>query len=372
MTASSARLSAEHSDASEAISRFEQAGPIDIRSVALSGIFLLLLFYTLYFAAPVLMPIAVAVLFNLLLAPAVRLLARLRIPQPLGAALVLALGLGLFAGAVSLLADPAREWMQKAPDSFYQVETKLRSLKEPIEKIQQASSQIEQATQLGDKQPTQKVEIERPGLTQALLAGTPEVLASTGIVIVLLYFLLASGDSIRRKVVSVIPLLQDKKRAVEIMRGIERDISYYLLTVTFINLVLGIIVTLVLTALGVPNPLLWGAMIALFNYAPYIGAAAGIVILAAVGLLSFDTLPQALLVPGFFLVLTVLEGQLITPMILGRRLLLSPVAIFITMVIWGWLWGVTGALIAVPLLASIKIICENFEPLQPVAEFLSP
>jgi predicted PurR-regulated permease PerM len=124
--------------------------------------------------------------------------------------------------------------------------------------------------------------------------------------------------------------------------------------------------------LGVPNPILWGAMVAILNYAPYIGPAASTIALTIVGLLSFDSVLEALMVPGSFLLITTVEGQFITPMILGQRLLLSPVAIFLSMILWGWLWGVAGALLAVPLLASFKIVCDNLEPLQPISEFLEP
>jgi predicted PurR-regulated permease PerM len=351
------------------------AGPIDIRSFVLTGIFALLLFHTLHFAAPILMPITVAMLFNLLLSPAVRMLNRLRIPQALAALLVLIVLLSLVAGAMALLTEPAREWLQRLPYSAFRMEQRLQELKEPIERLQQVTEQLEQAAQLGgdgngDVNESSSVEIRSPGLIRLVLTGTPAVLATIGVVIVLLFFLLASGDALTRKIVSVMPRLTDKRRAVGIIRGIERDISFYLLNVTWINLTLGTVLSLALWLLGVPNPLLWGALIALLNYAPYIGALIGLIILAAVGLLSFDSLGQALLVPGVFAVMTVLEGQILTPLILGRRLALSPVAIFIAMLTWGWLWGIAGALIAVPLLASFKIVCENLEALRPIAVLL--
>ena len=346
---------------------------VDIRSAMLTGIFVMLVFYTLYFAASVLMPIILALLFNFLLAPVVRLLNKLGIPQTVGAALVLIVTLGALFGAISLLATPAEEWVRAAPQNFHKIEEKLRLLRQPIEKIQRATEQIEQATTAGNKdQPTQKVELQGPSLATTVLSGTPGILATTGMVIVLLYFLLASGDSLRRKVVSVNPRRQDKKRAVEIMRGLEQDISHYLLTVTLINLSLGACAAIGLYLSGVPNALLWGTMVALFNFAPYIGAITSVIILAAVGLLTFDTLGQALLVPGIVAALSVIEGQIVTPAILGQRLSLSPVAVFIAMILWGWLWGIPGALLAVPLLASFKIVCEKFEPLQPVATFLAP
>ena len=346
---------------------------VDIRSAMLTGIFVMLVFYTLYFAASVLMPIILALLFNFLLAPVVRLLNKLGIPQTVGAALVLIVTLGALFGAMSLLATPAEDWIRAAPQNFHKIEEKLRLLRQPIEKIQRATEQIEQATTAGNKdQPTQKVELQGPSLTSTLLSGTPAILATTGVVIVLLYFLLASGDSLRRKVVSVIPRLQDKKRAVEILRDLEQDISYYLLTVTLLNLSLGACAGIGLYLSGVPNALLWGAMVALSNFAPYVGAAASVIILAAVGLLTFDTLGQALLVPGIVAALSIVEGQIVTPAILGQRLSLNPVAIFIAMILWGWLWGIPGALLAVPLLASFKIVCEKLEPLQSVATFLAP
>lgn len=349
-------------------------GPIDIRSFVLTGIFALLLFHTLHFAAPILMPITVAMLFNLLLSPAVRVLNRLRIPQALAALLVIIVLLSLVAGAVALLTEPAREWLQRLPYSAFRMEQRLQELKEPIEKLQQVTEQLEQATQLnngnGEADGSSSVEIRSPGLIRLVLTGTPAVLASIGVVIVLLFFLLASGDALTRKIVSVMPRLTDKRRAVGIIRGIERDISFYLLNVTWINLTLGATLSVALWLLGVPNPLLWGALIALLNYAPYIGALIGLIILTAVGLLSFDNLGQALLVPGVFTVMTVLEGQILTPLILGRRLALSPVAIFIAMLTWGWLWGIAGALIAVPLLASFKIVCENLDTLRPIAVLL--
>ncbi|MFO1431792.1 MAG: AI-2E family transporter [Candidatus Competibacteraceae bacterium] len=350
-----------------------EIGRVDIRSAMLTGIFIMLVFYTLYFAAPVLMPIILAMLFNLLLAPVVRLLSKFGIPQALGAALVLLVSLGVLLGGVTLLATPAEEWIKAGPENFQKIEQKLRTLRKPIEQIQKATEQIQQVTTPSDgNQSAQKVELQGPSLTSTLLSGTPEILATTGVVIVLLYFLLASGDSLRRKVVSVIPRLQDKKRAVEIMRGLEHDISHYLLTVTLINSSLGAVATVGLYWMGVPNAMLWGAMVALFNFAPYVGATVSVIILAAVGLLTFDTLGQALLVPGIVATLSVIEGQIITPAVLGQRLSLSPVAIFIAMILWGWLWGVPGALLAVPLLASFKIVCEKLEPLQPVATFLAP
>ena len=342
------------------------------RSLAITGIFVMLLFYTLYFAAPVLIPITLALLLNMLLAPGVVLLTRLRIPQALAAALVVLSAVMMIIGALYVLSGPAQEWLQKAPASFYKVEQKLRELKKPIEDIKKATEQIEEATQLNKLPQAQEVTIQRASLTDLLLSGTPQIVATTGIVTILVYFLLASGDTFLRKLVTVIPTLRDKKRAVEIVRNIQEDISFYLLTITLTNLGLGLLVSAALGFIGVPNPMLWGAMVAILNFAPYIGAITNLIILTIVGILTFDSLTQALLIPGVFAIITVLISHAILPAVLGRRLLLSPVAIFIAIMLWGWLWGVLGALLAVPLLASFKIICERVEPLRPIAEFLTP
>lgn len=343
------------------------------RPMALTGIFIIAVFYFLYFAAPVLMPITFALLLNMLLMPGVRLLVRCHLPTPLAAAIVLSSAVFLLLGTIYLLARPAQEWLQKAPDSFYKVEQKLRTITEPIENIEKATAKIEQATKSGNQSTeTQEITLVRPSLTDILLSGTPQVLATAGVVTILLFFLLSSGDTFLRKLVAVIPTLEDKKRAVEIVRNIQGDISFYLLAITLVNLGLGISVAAVLAFLGVSNPLLWGAMVAILNFAPYVGAAVNLVVLTTVGMLSFDSLSQALLVPGIFAVLSVLASNVILPLALGQRLLLSPVAIFVAIMVWGWMWGVIGALLAVPLLASFKIVCERVESLQPIAEFLTP
>jgi len=342
------------------------------RSLALSGIFIMMVFYSLYFAAPVLIPITLALLLNMLLAPGVRLLVACYIPQALAAIIVVLSTVMMVAGAVYVLSGPAQKWLEKAPASFYKVEQKLSQLKKPFEDIKKATEQIEEATKLDKSLKSQEVEIKRASLTDLLLSGTPQIMATIGVVTILVYFLLASGDTFLRKLVTAIPSLRDKKRAVEIVRNIQEDISFYLMAITLTNLGLGLIVSLSLGIMGIPNPMLWGAMVAILNFVPYIGAITNLAVLSIVGMLTFDSLAHALLMPGVFAVLTVLANNALLPAVLGRRLLLSPVAIFIAIMLWGWLWGVWGALLAVPLLASFKIICERLEPLQPIAEFLTP
>jgi len=348
------------------ISRQEQ------RSIAINGIFVLLVLYSLYFAASVLIPITLAILLNLLFALPVRLLSSWGLPRALSAMIVVIATVCSLMITVYALSGPAQQWVEKVPGSFYKIEDKLRYLKKPIEETKKAIEKVEKATEFGKQSGANKVQIERPSLTDTLFSGTLELFASIGVVIILLFFLLSSGDAFLRKVVSVIPLLHDKKRAVDIIRNIEDDISFYLITITITNVCIGLVVSLAATILGIPNPYLWGVLTTILSYAPYVGPALITGLLAIVGMLTFDNLWMSLSVPVIYLLIAILGNNVILPIILGRRLTLSPVAIFVAIILWGWLWGVVGALAAVPLLASFKIICERIVPLKPISEFLTP
>jgi predicted PurR-regulated permease PerM len=200
---------------------------------------------------------------------------------------------------------------------------------------------------------------------------TGTFLAGLGESLVLLYLILASGDLFLHKLVRVMPTMRDKKRAVDISHEIQQQISNYLFSVSLINLGLGLIVGGGLYWLGVPNPAMWGMLIALLNFVPYFGPVAGISLLAVVGLLTFDNLWQALLPPAWYLLLHLLEANFITPVLLGRRFTLNPVVIFVSLIFWTWLWGVPGALLSVPILVSIKVICERVPSMSHVSELLT-
>lgn len=343
-------------------------GPIDVRSIALTGIFLLLFFYTLYFGRDFFLPVTLAFILSFLLAPLVRGLARFYIPYALGAGLVFTIVLGTASYGVYRLSTPASEWIAKAPQSLQDVRLKLRQFKQSIDKVMRATKQVEQITDMGEK--TETVQIAGPGFGRVMLIQTQQFIVGSGVMFILLFFLLSSGDLFLRKLVRVLPRLQDKKRAVEIVRQIEEDISTYLFTVMLINLGLGAAIGLALFFLGMPNPVLWGVMATLLNFIPYLGALTGIVVVTLVATLTFDPIWQILLAPSVYLLLNIIEAYFVTPVALGRRLTLNTVAIFLWVIFWGWLWGAAGALVAVPLLAILKIICDHIEPLAPIGEFL--
>ena len=346
--------------------------PFDIRSVALTGLFLLALFYTIYFLRSLLLPIVLALLLSYLLRPIVRGLARIKISTHLGSALLLLALVGGLAYAISFLAAPASGWLEKAPYSMHQLQQKMLPLKKPMEQVAQASGAIENMTAPSPpQQKTQTVEVKQHPLTDKLMVQTPEFVVSILTMLILLYFLLAYDGVFLAKIIKLMPTLSDKKRAVSIAHEIEGQVSRYLFTITIINCCLGLAVGLTVGLLGLPNPAMWGVMVAILNFIPYLGALAGIVFMTLGAVLSYNSFGYALLFPASYLVLASLEGNFITPMVMGRSLTLNPVLVLLSLTFWGWMWGIVGVVLAVPILAAFKIFCSHIEPMEPLAEFMS-
>jgi predicted PurR-regulated permease PerM len=342
---------------------------VEIRSLAITGLFVLALFYTLYFGRAFFLPIVLAFLLDFLLSPLIRTLKRARIPESLGAALVVLGLLGVTGGAVYGLSGPAKEWATKLPASMRDAENRLQKLRRPVEQVSKTAEQVEEATKMNDSKATEVV-VKGPSLGERLFGTTQTILTTLLEMIILLYFLLAAGDLFLQKLIKVLPQLRDKKKAVAIARETESSISTYLVTVTLLNVGLGFGVAAVMYLLDMPNPLLWGAMAAFAEFVPYLGAATMVALLSLAGLVTFEQVGHALLVPGGYLAVNLLQSQFISPLVLGRRLTLNPVAIFIGLVFWWWIWGVPGAFIAVPLIAMFKIFCDHIEALAPIGEFL--
>jgi predicted PurR-regulated permease PerM len=358
------------------LSRFFElfSGPVDVRSITLTGIFILLVFYTLYFARDFLLPVVLAFLLTFLLAPVVRGLNRIRVPETIGAALVILAVLSGVVYGVYSLSGPAGDWIEQAPQGLRRVERRIRDLQRPVSEVRKAAEQVqeqveEMAGQGGQRRPTE-VQLEGETLTGVVLTQTQAFLAGSIVTIILLYFLLASGDLFLRKLVRILPRLSDKKAAIEIARDMEDHISTYLVTMTLINIGLGIAVGTAMRLADMPNPVLWGVTAAVTNFVPYLGPMVTLGMIALVSLITFEDLGRALVAPALYVGLNALEGYLVTPMLLGRRLLLNPVVIFMGIIFWGWLWGIPGALLAVPILVTFKIFCDHIGPLAPIGEFL--
>jgi predicted PurR-regulated permease PerM len=227
------------------------------------------------------------------------------------------------------------------------------------------------AEKAAEQAKTPMLEVKESRGAGPILNWTGTLLVGIGETLVLVYLLLASGDLFLQKLVRVMPTLSDKKRAVEISHEIQQNISNYLFSVSVINLGLGLAVSGGLYFMGVPNAAMWGMLVAVLNFVPYFGPITGVIMLGTVGLLTFDTLGQGLLPPVWYLVLHLLESNLITPVLLGRRFTLNPVVIFVSLIFWTWLWGVPGALLSVPILVSIKVVCDRVPAMSPVSELLS-
>ena len=341
----------------------------DARHVALMGLFVLAVFYTLHLAQSFFLPIVLAILLDFLLSPLVRALRRIGLPEPGGAGIVVlgliaTLGLGIY-----YLAGPAADYLALAPQSIEKVREKIESMRGSVAQVTEAAEQVERVTDVGaDDGP--KVEIKGPSLTKQLFGGTAAFLSTATVVIFLTYFLLAVGDLFLQKLVAVLPQFKDKRVAVTIIRETEAQISLYLFTTTLINIGVGVVTGLVMYLLGMPNPVLWGVVAMVLNFVPYVGAVANVVLLALAALMTFEDTGRAMLVPGAFLALNLIESNLVTPAIYGNRMRLNTVALFIGLVFWWYIWGVPGAILAVPMMAAFKIACDHIESLSPIGEFL--
>jgi predicted PurR-regulated permease PerM len=205
----------------------------------------------------------------------------------------------------------------------------------------------------------------------SIFSWTGSVLGGVAETTVLLFMLLASGDLFMEKLVEVIPTVRDKKQATQICREIEQSISRYLLIVGLVNLTLGTLVGLSLYLLGLPNAAMWGGVAAFLNFIPYFGPIVGMFAVAIAGLLGFSTLGRGLLPAGAYLLLHLLEADLVTPFVVGRRYALNPIVIFGSLMFFAWLWGVIGALLAVPLLVTVKAVCDRVTMLSPLGRFFS-
>jgi predicted PurR-regulated permease PerM len=324
----------------------------------------------MYFMRSILLPIVLALLLSYLLRPIVRALARAKIPTPLGAALILiALFISIGYG-MSTLAAPVAGWLEKAPSGLQELQRKFMPMKKSMTQVAQATGEIEKLA-TPDSPTKAAVEVKRHPITEMLYMGTPEFIASALLLLILLYFLLAYDGVFIAKLIKLMPTLSDKKRAVSIAHEIESHISRYLLTVTMINTCLGLAVGTTVGLLGLRNPVMWGAMVAVLNFVPYLGALTGIICMTIGATLSFDNLSYALVFPAVYLLLSTLEGNFVTPWVMGRSLTLNPVIILLSLTFWGWMWGIAGVILAVPILAAFKIFCAHIKPMEPLAEFLS-
>lgn len=345
-------------------------GPAGATAVASVGLLLLGVFYTLYLGREFFLPITVAVLLNFLLTPPVRALKRLGIAAPIGAGVMLILFFGAVGYGTYRVWTPGMEWVERAPSALANAEVKLRSIREPVERLREAGEQVEAIASGQASQDSGDSDGDDPGLSDTIVDRAREFFVGGTVAVFLLYFLLAMDDLFLRKLAGVLPEMSQRRKAVVIVREIEQDLSHYVLVRTVTNIGFGVAVGGALWLLDMPNPVLWGVVAGVLNYVPYLGGLVGYVVVGLAALASFDSPAQALLAPGVYFLLNIIEGNMVTPAVLGRELTLNPVMIFVWLIFWTWIWGIPGALLAIPLLTMTKIVADNVETLSPLGAFL--
>lgn len=343
--------------------------PTEPRTIFLGGLFILTLLAALYVASPIVLPVVLAIVLKLLLQPLVRLTDRAGAPRALGALLAIVLLVAALAALISGVTGPATSWAGKLPDAIPQIQQKLAFLSRPIGSFQWMIGQLQSMPGMGGGLP------EAPSghsfnVMGALFNGTTTVAAGMFTTLIVLFYLLVSGETFLRRLVEILPSFAEKRQAVELTLDIERNISAYLITVTLINFVVGVLTLSVMWVTGVANPLLWGVIAFVVNFVPILGPMVAMVIFLMAGVLSLGVTWWALLPAGLYFLIHVVEGELVTPMLLARRFTINPVAVILALLFWYWMWGVSGAILAVPMLAITKIVCDDLRPLRAFGHFL--
>ena len=337
---------------------------------SLQMLVLISLFVTAYFAKDLILPIMLGFLLALTLSPIARGLYRMGLPYVVSAILLVTTTAIVIMSVVVLSAGTVAVWSDEIPRMGAEIRLKLAEVSDAVETVRNATEQVDKMAESEDNQ-VQEVAVRQPGLMDAAMNTVSKTGASLLVILILALFLLSSGELFYLRLVQSMPTLDGKKRALQTVYAVEKRVSRYLLTIAAINAGLGTSVGLYLTALGLPSAYIWGIAAFLLNFLPYIGGIGGVILVAGFSIVTFDNLYYALLAPAGYLFMTTVEGQIITPWLVGRRLEMNTVAVFLTVVFWGWLWGIPGALVAVPFLVVFKVICENFEPLHTIGNFLS-
>ncbi|KFN50142.1 AI-2E family transporter [Arenimonas composti] len=323
----------------------------------LSVLVLGVVLYTCYFAASLIQPILLAAFFAMLLGPLMRKMPLRWLPRGISAFVLVALLIGVLGALGKFVAGPAGEWSQKAGFVMRDAAPKLQEMIRPIREATDAGGALDTIT--GEDESGERIVVRPPRAD--LLSATPKVLGAIFAVLLLTFSFLVFGDDLLNKLLALRPTRRQRKLTVEIVDQIQGDLSRYMLTICATSSILGVATAAWLYWLGVEDPLLWGVLAALLNLTPFVGPLVMMALLALVGLSEFDTLGAAALPATGFIILHGLESQLLTPLVLGRTMRINPLAIILWLLVWGWLWGVVGLLVAVPMLVCLKIVAARVE-----------
>lgn len=337
--------------------------PTDPKTIFLGGLFVLACFTVMHAAREVILPVVLALVLKLLLQPLVRFGERLRVPRALGALVSIMLLLGVFASLGTILSGPAADWMRNAPAEWERLQTQYAWVKEPVQHLRSVMGRA-------GIEPSGGPSINPEAIASTVASSASSVASHLLETLLILFYMLVFGETFMRRLVEVLPSFKDKKEAVGISSAIEHDISVYLLTVTVINAMVGGAVAGMSWAFGLPGWQLWGVVAFCLNYVPILGPLAGVGLFVLIGLAALGASWFSLLPAAAYLGIHVMEGEIVTPMILARRFTINPIAVIVGLIFWYWMWGVQGAILAVPLLAIAKIMCDRLRPLRAFGHLL--
>ncbi len=332
-------------------------------SIALLVVATLAVAFTLWAAQELVLPILLAMFFALVGNPIIRLLQKLHLPRAVAAVLVMTIGIALAVGLAQQLAQPASEWVREVPQQMRKLTPKLRAVAKPVQDANQVAENIARAAGGSVNKTEQVIKTEVNDPYKALTA-TPKIIAQVLAVVLLTLFFMIFGQNLQKHAIDLMPDRQRKRITVDILQSIEREMSRYVLTISVINAALGLVFAAALHwVAGVPidEALLWGTMAALLNFAPYVGPLIGVLVMLVMGFTTQSGLWPALLPAVLYLGLHTLEGQIITPIVLGKRMALSPLVLMLALMVFGWVWGIIGLLLAVPLLVCVKIVLSKID-----------
>jgi predicted PurR-regulated permease PerM len=367
-------LEAANSDSASDSGTIAIDRPPEARTIFLGGLMALAALAACYVAAEIVLPIVLGFVLNLVFQPVLRVLRRIGLPRTLAALVIVLVLVALFVGIGLLLSGPLTGWISKLPQTLPRIQERLSFLNGPAKSMQRALEHIQNLAPGGDgggsTGAARPVAVQGASLPQQVLSQVRIVAAGAFETLLVMFFALVSGETFLRRLVEVLPRFEDKKRAVDISQQIERDISVYLGTITVMNTLVGVAAGTMAWLVGLGDPLLWGTFAFLLNYVPILGPTAGVIIFFVAGLVTIDPLWAAFVPAVLYLMIHVAEGETITPMLLAARFTVNPVLVMVGVIFWYWIWGVCGAILATPMLAIVKIVCDRIDRLKPIGHFI--
>ncbi|WP_369929026.1 AI-2E family transporter [Xanthomonas sp. NCPPB 2632] len=363
-----------------AVDDAEMPLPSDPKTVFLGGLFILAVLAGAFVAKEVILPVVLAFILKLLLQPVMRLLARIKVPRVLASLLMILALFGILAGLGSALSGPASNWAKRLPEGLPRLQQRVQVISGPLDSLKgmldHAKGMVGGGTPASagagtaDEKQAAPVAAGSSDIQSTILSGVQTFASEFLTTFLVLFFLLNSGDTFLRRLVEVMPRFKDKRQVIDISQQVESDVSSYLVTITVMNAAVGVATGLAMWALGLPDAALWGAVAFLLNYVPILGPLVGVVTFLGVGMLSLDPLWKAFMPMVLYGAIHIIEGETVTPMLLARRFTLNPVLVIVALLFWDWMWGVPGAILAVPMLAITKIVCDRIRPLAAFGHFL--